>query len=119
MPHVTVRTLDGRSVAYAGIWQRSFLVLVLVQDADPAAAAYAARLRAALSDVRSSEVEAVVTCDPVPGAAPPAAIVADRWGGLVFVARAAEIADLPDPQELASWLRFAQMQCPECEGEAR
>jgi len=27
------------------------------------------------------------------------------------------VAGLPSPREIAAWLRFVEIQCPECEGE--
>jgi hypothetical protein len=33
------------------------------------------------------------------------------------VTSAPRVADLPSAREIAAWLRFVEIQCPECEGE--
>jgi hypothetical protein len=112
VPHFTVTGLDGRSIAYASIWQRRNLVLVVL----PAAGCddYAAAIDASISELTAHETACVVTRDAVSGVPQPGVAIADRWGELFHVA-----AGLPAVAELVEWLRYAQMQCPECRGEAR
>ncbi len=43
-------------------------------------------------------------------------IVTDEWGEIYFVADAGAGHDLPAPMEIAGWIRFLAIQCPECEG---
>jgi len=69
--------------------------------------------------VRRQNSECVITRDRVPGVPCPSAVVADRWGEVVYVATASDVADLPSAQELVDWVTYLQTQCPECEGEAR
>lgn len=49
-----------------------------------------------------------------------ALLIADQWGELFLVqeGRAAR-HDFPPPEEVAQWLRWVAIQCPECQGEAR
>jgi hypothetical protein len=43
-------------------------------------------------------------------------IVTDEWGEVYFVADAGADHDLPAPVQIADWIRFLAIQCPECEG---
>lgn len=43
-------------------------------------------------------------------------VIADEWGEVYFVANAGAEHDLPTPVEIAEWVRFIAIQCPECEG---
>jgi hypothetical protein len=60
-----------------------------------------------------------MTRDDVPGLRAPGALVADRWGEIVYVAPIAEAAGSPTVAELLEWLEYVQHRCPECEGEAK
>jgi peroxiredoxin len=51
----------------------------------------------------------------IPGVA---VLVADPWGEVRFRQEAGAGHELPEPAELADWVRFVAIQCPECEGEA-
>ena len=107
---VTAR--DGRAVAYAEIWQKKNLVLVQLPYAG--AEPYVSQLDARMADLTAYETACVITRDQVPGLPSPGVAVADRWGELFFVAAGLEPVD-----ELIEWLRYTQMQCPECRGEER
>lgn len=112
LPHFSVTTVDGRRVRYAEeIWQRRDLLLIGL-EAVPSAA-WAAEVSARLAGA----AEVIITTDPVEGLPRPGAIVADRWGEVHHV-RAIDPAAL-DLDDLADWVRFVRMQCPECQGEAR
>jgi hypothetical protein len=120
VPDFSVSSLDGTAVHYGDLWQRRNLLLVtLPPDASPESGGYAARLSARVAELTSNETACVITRNPVPGAEPPSVVVADRWGEIHFAAHAAGVADLPGPDELLDWLRYVQMQCPECQGETR
>ena len=60
-----------------------------------------------------------MTRDTVPGLPAPAALVADRWGEIAYVATAPTLDGLPAPSTLFDWLDYVVQRCPECEGEAR
>ena len=117
VPHFDVTTLDGRHVQYDDIWQRRNLVLVLVtpQERD-AGARYASQLEARRAEFEREETTVVVTTDAVPQLAAPAALVADRWGEILYLETASggQTWHLPDVDELLSWVHFAEIQCPEC-----
>jgi hypothetical protein len=34
-----------------------------------------------------------------------------------WVTSADRVVDLPSPREIAAWLQFVEIQCPECEGD--
>lgn len=47
-------------------------------------------------------------------------LIADQWGELFLVEPMPRGAhSYPEPAEVAEWLRFVAIQCPECQGEAR
>jgi hypothetical protein len=113
VPFFEVETAEGARRAYRDVWQRRSLLLVSVAPASLDLAQIAARLRERVGE----GAEVVVTSDPVEGMPRPGALVADRWGEIVFVAPIDPAA--VDVEDLAEWVRFVQLQCPECEGEAR
>jgi hypothetical protein len=118
VPHFEVTDLGGRTVRYVAIWQLRPIVLVCLPfDGSAEADAYAGRLKARTSNL--TDVAVVVTRDLVADIAPPAAIVADQWGEVAHVATASRPEELPNPDALLDWVRFLQIRCPECEGEAR
>ena len=43
-------------------------------------------------------------------------VILDEWGEVFFVADAEAGHDLPTSAEIADWIRFLAIQCPECEG---
>jgi hypothetical protein len=43
-------------------------------------------------------------------------VITDEWGEVFFVADAGAGHDLPTSVEIADWIRFLAIQCPECEG---
>ncbi len=119
LPHFEVTDLYGSRVDYSSIWQRKNLVLVMLSDTDPSSRPYADQLMARSRDLKKNDTEWVVTCDRIAGMPNPGAVVADRWGELMHVAHAPDVAHLPVPDELVEWVEYVQHRCPECEGEAR
>jgi hypothetical protein len=115
----TVRGADGGAFAYEQIWQRRNLLLASVPPADETAATYVSQLLARAGDVSVYETQLVITGDTVAGLPSPGVAVADRWGEIYFVQGAENAAGLPPADELLEWLRFVQVQCPECQGETR
>ena len=111
LPFFRVAAHGGGAFAYAEIWQKKNVVLVLL----PAAGAEPciADLEARMGDLTAYETVCVITRSPVPGLPSPGVAVA-RWGELFFVGDGLVPVD-----ELIEWLRYAQMQCPECRGEER
>jgi hypothetical protein len=120
VPHFTVRTTDGTTIEYSAIWQRRNLVLVtLPPDERETATRYAGALSAFRSELERGEAAGVVTHDVVRDVPAPGALVADRWGEIVFITHAERVEDLPSIDELMRWLHYVQIRCAECEGEAR
>jgi hypothetical protein len=120
VPHFEVRTIGDGRISYSTIWQRRNLVLIaLPKVACAACEVYIAQLAVQIAAFSSQNSECVITRDRVPGIPSPAAVVADRWGEIVYIATASDCVDLPTPQELLDWVSYVQTQCPECEGEAR
>src|SRR5262247_2217313 len=92
MPHATIMTIDGAHVPYSRIWQRRHLLLVCLPDEQPEEGArYAAALAERHVEISGCDAECLVTRDRVPGLPRPGALVADRWGEIVFVAGAATV----------------------------
>ena len=118
LPHFEVTDLYGKRVDYSSIWQRKNLVLVMLSDTDPLSRSYAEQLMARGRDSENG-TEWVVTCDRIAGMPNPGAVIADRWGELMHVAHAPDVAHLPAPDELVEWADYVQHRCPECEGEAK
>jgi hypothetical protein len=130
-PHLSFTAVDGQLIRYDDLWQRRFLVLVALRDADaPEARAYTAALRAepALVDYDTSLVVYDARRQGFDSAAgpahpslvpPPSVTIVDRWGEVQHVASSESERGLPSPAALVEWLRYVQMQCPECQGEAR
>lgn len=119
VPHFTVRDLDGRTVAYTDIWQRRNLLLLSLPAGDTAAQALVESVRQRSSELDGLAAALVLTADAVAGLTPSAAVVADRWGEVHFAVEGRQSSELPSADELLDWLRFVQVQCPECQGEAR
>jgi hypothetical protein len=119
LPHFELTDLYGCRVDYSSIWQRKNLVLVMLSDTDPSSRSYADQLMARGRDSKKNDTEWVVTCDRIAGMPNPGAVVADRWGELMHVAHAPDVAHLPVPDELVEWVDYVRHRCPECEGEAR
>jgi hypothetical protein len=118
LPHFTVTSDAGETVAYSDLWQRRNLLLIVV-DRSREAEAYVARLRSRMPELTAHETACVITRDSIEGVGCLAAVVADRWGEVHYAAEPPSAAGLPGPDELIEWLRYVQMQCPECQGESR
>jgi hypothetical protein len=122
VPHFAVTDIDGAAVTYRAIWQHSHLVLVCLGNDTAREDRDRERLQAYIRSIRAlaaGDVACIITRDPVPALPAPGAIVADRWGEIAYVVRAAHVRSLPAPDELAEWIGYLRIQCPECEGEAR
>jgi hypothetical protein len=118
VPHFEIVTVDDIRVNYADVWQKKNLALVCLAEEDSAGArGYIQQLRAALPALAVHDAVVVVTTSPVDGMPLPGCAVADRWGELQWITSSDNVADLPSPREIAAWLRFVEIQCPECEGE--
>jgi hypothetical protein len=118
VPHFEIVTVDDIRVNYADLWQKKNLALVcLAEESSPDAKGYIQQLREALPALAVHDAVVVVTTNPVEGMPLPGCAVADRWGELQWIAASDKVADLPSPREIAAWLRFVEIQCPECEGE--
>ena len=120
VPHFTLTDRDGVRTSYASsIWQQKQLVLVLLgSERSSEADDYAARLHRAFADA-DGDTALIVTNESLAELSGPAALVADRWGEVVHVARAARPNGLPPPEDLAAWAEHVRQRCPECEGESR
>lgn len=118
VPHFHVRTVTGAVFSYSTIWQRHNLVLVVLHGAE-AEAALISELLTRSDEFTEREGICVVTQDRVPGVPAPGALVADRWGEIVHVVPATEVASPQLADDLIEWLDFVRRRCPECEGEFR
>jgi hypothetical protein len=112
VPFFEVATVEGTRTSYRDVWQRRMLLLVSLHSPGGEALEFAVRLRGRVG----GDAEIVVTADEVPGVLRPGVLVADRWGEIFFVAPIDPAAI--DVDDLADWVRFVQIQCPECQGEA-
>jgi hypothetical protein len=120
VPDFTVAGIDGTPVRYVDVWQRrNLLLVVLPPGSSPESDRYAAQLASRTPELTAHDTVCLVTRESVPAVAPPAVVVADRWGEIHFAARTSGVDELPGPDELLDWLRYVQMQCPECQGETR
>jgi hypothetical protein len=122
LPHFAVTDSDGSTFTYGAVWQHSHLLLVCLGREAAADDRERERLHAYVREIRAlaaDDVACVITRDAVPGLPAPGAIVADRWGEIVHVAPASDMRSLPSAADLAEWVAFIRIQCPECEGEAR
>jgi len=119
VPHFEVGDVDGRRVAYDAVWQRRHLLLILLPDDAAGDVGYRAALAAHMTELAAYDTAVVITRDAIDGAPRPGVIVADRWGEIQWVAGVERVQQLPPPSEIIEWLRYVQMQCPECQGETR
>ena len=119
VPHFEVRTSGGDLFRYASIWQHKNLVLVMLPG-DALAGGRDTLEQAARGDAfQQRESVGVVTRDRVPGLRAPAALVADRWGEIVYVTETSRVDELPPTSDLLDWLDYVDRRCPECEGETK
>jgi hypothetical protein len=118
VPRFECVTIDDIRVNYADLWQKKNLALLCLSDDDsPEAQTYIQQLREALPALAVHDAVVVVTTNPIDGMPLPGCAVADRWGQMQWVTSADRVVDLPSPREIAAWLQFVEIQCPECEGE--
>lgn len=52
------------------------------------------------------------------GTDPPATVVADQWGEIHAFEAADEAHRFVEPAEVAKWVQYLAVRCPECEGES-
>ena len=120
VPHFEVTAHDGSRVRYADIWQLKHLLLVALGGASRSGAGpYLTKILERLPELAANDTACVATFDDVPNIQPPAVLIADRWGEVLFVGQSNAPDGLPDVDELLEWLHYLQNQCPECQGEAR
>ena len=119
MPMFAARTDDGSLFRYQDIWQRKNLVLVTLSEDDPTRTAYTTSLRTLGESAASGDTAVVVTNSRIDSVPCPGVVVADRWGEIYNVQAAAQASDLPTADDLSEWVRYVQVQCPECQGETR
>ena len=118
VPRFECVTIDDIRVNYADLWQKKNLALLcLSDDSSPEAQTYIQQLREALPALAVHDAVVVVTTTQIDGMPLPGCAVADRWGQMQWVTSAERVVDLPSPREIAAWLQFVEIQCPECEGE--
>ena len=114
LPHFVVTAVGGGRVCYRDLWQRRILVLVAGHPDDrDALERYALQLRDRRKAFDDCEATVVVTTDAVQDVSAPSVVVADRWGEVQHRQRF-HVEDPPGAEDLLSWVRFVQMQCPEC-----
>ena len=112
--------MGGERIDYATMWQRRNLVLVTLPASDSDATRnYVSKLSDRISQFRAQNTELVMTREQVPGIPHPSAVVADKWGEIIYVRAASEVADLPPAEDLLDWIKYVETRCPECEGEVK
>jgi hypothetical protein len=119
VPHFEATVASGDLFKYSSIWQHKNLVLVALPEDAPAAVSDGLEQAARNSAFDESQSVCVITRDRVPGLQAPAALVADRWGEIVYLTMVGSLDELPALSDLLEWLDYVRRQCPECEGEAR
>src|ERR671914_804935 len=118
IPRFEWTTVGDVHASYADLWQKKNLALVCLSEDDSAdAQSYIQELREAQKALAAHDAVVVVTTTPIDGMPLPGCAVADRWGEMQWVASADRVSDLPSAREIAAWLQFVEIQCPECEGE--
>lgn len=120
IPHFEVTTLGGERINYTTLWQRRNLVLVMLPAADSGASRkYVSELSDRIPQFSAQNTACVMTREQVPGIPYPGALVADKWGEIIYVRAASDVADLPSAEDLSDWIKYVENRCPECEGEVR
>ena len=119
VPHFEARTPGGDVFTYSSIWQHKNLVLVALPEDASACATGALEQALRTAPFDQDQNACVVTRDTVPGLPAPAALVADRWGEIVYLRAVPTLDTLPRPAVLFDWLDYVERRCPECEGEAK
>ena len=118
VPRFEITTIDDIRVNYADLWQKKNLALVCLSEDDSAG-------RAVLHPAAARSAEGA--CGARRGGRRDDD--ADRGHAAAWLRRGRSlgrdavdyvgdrVADLPSAREIAAWLRFVEIQCPECEGE--
>ncbi|RPJ84332.1 MAG: hypothetical protein EHM13_04830 [Acidobacteria bacterium] len=120
VPQFEVTTLEGNRVSYSTIWQHRNLVLVRLPTGEREdSRQYASSMVARAQGFAEGAATCVITRDEIPWAPAPGVVVADRWGEIVHLAAAPNVAGLPSPSEILEWVHYIETRCPECEGEAK
>ena len=68
-----------------------------------------------LSEQLDATVEVFADPEQSLDAAPGSVLVTDEWGDVFHAAAAGEHHDFPSTSEVARWVQFVAIQCPECE----
>ena len=132
VPFFEVTDSRGGRVAYRDVWQRKNLLVVVGPHHEPGfRRTVVDGLEARMTELTSRDTAVVMTADAIEGLPNPGVLVADQWGEIFHVAPielggadvdsadATHAAHAADAETLIEWLRYIQMQCPECQGEAR
>ena len=138
LPPLSLPSAPGGELRPVLVGGRQATVAVLLHEADcPACVEYLRQLAGVYPTLQEWDGQVVVVAGGVEGAtelagredwpfpiladaeyrlavalglAPPAVVIADRWGEIHF-SQAAETHELAEPKELAEWLRFLAVQC--------
>ena len=138
LPSLSLPSAPGGELRPVLVGGRQATVVLLLHDADcPACVDYLRQLSGVYPTLREWDGQVVVIAGSAEGAsalaerenwpfpiladaehrltaalglAPPAVVIADRWGEIHF-SQAAETHELAEPKELAEWLRFLAIQC--------
>ncbi|HEX8904578.1 MAG TPA: redoxin domain-containing protein [Longimicrobiaceae bacterium] len=142
LPDLTLPSASGQStVPLKPGGRRNPVVIAIHGGGCEECRAYVGRLAAADAELREGDAHVVVIAPDAVGIADgdlpfPAVtdlerrfarrtgiegagvVIADQWGEVAHVADAGAGHDLPDPREIARWVQYLAIRCPECEGEA-
>jgi hypothetical protein len=116
LPHFQAATLEGGTLRYADLWQKSNLVLlVLPRGAAAEGLAYLSDLRERLAAAGAGDTAAAAVHGPVEGLPDPAVILSDRWGEVIDIQPIGDgAANWPAPGDVVDWVDFIRRRCPEC-----
>ncbi len=114
-PHISMRRLDGTTFVYADVWQRRHLLLLNLAaegvEREDEETRYVADLAVHAPDLQRYDAAVVVTRDVIPGLQAPSVLIVDRWGEIVAVESAPDMASLTRVDELLEWLRMIAHAC--------
>ncbi len=127
LPDFDALTLDGHRVNYRqDVWQKKLAVLVtFASPHSDVAHAYRSALAARVRELTACDTMLLIVPgdgdrhgarSPLPA---PAVIIADRWGEVRDVEHPPDDGGLPGVDAIIEWLRFVQVECPECQGETK
>ena len=112
LPRFEVTTLGGGRVEYSTLWQRKNVVLIMLgEERSPGVETYLTAIHDHMSELTAYDTVCLITRDAVPDVAPPAVVIADRWGEIYFAGGADAAETRLPPDEIVAWLRAFQMKC--------